>query len=182
MPALTVVIPQPPSLSIPSEAVRRASQTNSIRQDSQFVISDAPMTPPLSPGHSEEDLDAIIVDAEPRYSSQEHNVHAAKAPGARSETAAMEVDGHTTSPAVLQPPPRLLEDEHVHLQRSGLKLSDFDVRGTLGMSRLSMTYLDIRIFFFRNWDFWTSLARASSSICSPNWHPKSFCDESSSQD
>jgi protein kinase A len=31
-------------------------------------------------------------------------------------------------------PLRLLEDEQVHLQRSGIKLTDFEVRGTLGMS------------------------------------------------
>ena len=34
--------------------------------------------------------------------------------------------------AVLHRPQRLLEDEKVHLQRSGIKLSDFEVRGTLG--------------------------------------------------
>ena len=34
---------------------------------------------------------------------------------------------------VLHRPQRLLEDEKVHLQRSGIKLSDFEVRGTLGM-------------------------------------------------
>lgn len=33
-----------------------------------------------------------------------------------------------------QRPLRLLEDEHVHLQKSGLNLSDFDVRDTLGQS------------------------------------------------
>jgi hypothetical protein len=44
---------------------------------------------------------------------------------------AMEVD--TADDAVrLHRPQRLLEDEKVHLQRSGIKLSDFEVRGTLG--------------------------------------------------
>lgn len=127
MPALAVVIPPSPSLSVPSEAIRGASQTNSIRRDSQAVISDAPMTPPLSPGHSEQGFDAIVVDAEPRYSSQEHNVPPATNPATnaseagitpRAGTVAMEVDGHTPSPTGSQPPLRLLEDEQVHLQRS----------------------------------------------------------------
>ena len=38
---------------------------------------------------------------------------------------------------VLRRPQRLLEDEKVHLQRSGIKLSDFEVRGTLGTYGLS---------------------------------------------
>ena len=42
----------------------------------------------------------------------------------------MDVDA--ADDAVLHRPQRLLEDEKVHLQRSGIKLSDFEVRGTLG--------------------------------------------------
>ena len=42
----------------------------------------------------------------------------------------MDVD--TADDVVLHRPQRLLEDEKVHLQRSGIKLSDFEVRGTLG--------------------------------------------------
>lgn len=38
----------------------------------------------------------------------------------------------TATDIVLHRPQRLLEDEKVHLQRSGIKLSDFEVRGTLG--------------------------------------------------
>lgn len=147
MPALAVVIPPSPTSPVPSEAIRRTSQTNSIRRDSQAVISDAPMTPPLSPGHSEQGFDAIVVDAEPRYSSQEHNVPPTNASEAgitpRAGTAAMEVDSHTPSPTGSQPPLRLLEDEQVHLQRSGLRLSDFDVRGTLGASELFIQFLFI---------------------------------------
>lgn len=47
----------------------------------------------------------------------------------------MDVD--TADDVVLHRPQRLLEDEKVHLQRSGIKLSDFEVRGTLGTSGLS---------------------------------------------
>jgi len=42
----------------------------------------------------------------------------------------MDVD--TADVVPLHRPQRLLEDEKVHLQRSGIKLSDFEVRGTLG--------------------------------------------------
>lgn len=43
----------------------------------------------------------------------------------------MDVDAPDDA-ALLHRPQRLLEDEKVHLQRSGIKLSDFEVRGTLG--------------------------------------------------
>ncbi|KAF5387072.1 hypothetical protein D9615_001675 [Tricholomella constricta] len=135
MPGLAVLIPRMSPFT--PEASRRPSMANSItsvRGESQAIVPDAPMTPPLSPSHSEHNVDAIVVDAEPRYSGPEHIVPHSEATVAaitsRSETVEMEGDMNATT--VPQPPLRLLEDEQVHLQRSGLKLSDFDVRGTLG--------------------------------------------------
>ncbi|KAF8078132.1 cAMP dependent protein kinase [Lyophyllum atratum] len=134
MPSLAVVIPQ--RSFVTPEASRRPSMANSIssvRRASQAIISDAPMTPPLSPGHSEQGADAIVVDAEPRYSGPERNIPHSEASitviAARSETMAMDR------------PLRLLEDEQVHLQRSGLKLSDFEVRGTLGTGTFARVLL-----------------------------------------
>jgi protein kinase A len=75
------------------------------------------MTPPLSPGRNEISTDHIVVDSD-------LDSHAAPE---------MQVDHPDPSTdSVSQPPLRLLEDEHVHLQKSGLRLSDFEVRGTLG--------------------------------------------------
>lgn len=73
------------------------------------------MTPPLSPGRTEISADPIVIHSE-------LDCHAE-----------MQVDHSDLSTnSVSQAPLRLLEDEHVHLQKSGLRLSDFEVRGTLG--------------------------------------------------
>jgi serine/threonine protein kinase len=58
----------------------------------------------------------------------------------------MEVDTDNVVP--LHRPQRLLEDEKVHLQRSGIKLSDFEVRGTLGMQGLSKLFDLLAYSFF----------------------------------
>jgi len=134
MPSLAVVIPH--TSPVTPEASRRPSMANSISsvRKSQAIFPDAPMTPPLSPGHSEQGVEAIVVDVEPRYSGPERNVPhsptSVAATSARSETVDMDVVEHTTTAP--QRPLRLLEDEQVHLEKSGLKLSDFEVRGTLG--------------------------------------------------
>lgn len=141
MPSLAVSISHLSTLPLAPEASRRPSMTNSAqftRRESQVVISDAPLTPPLSPSHTEQEVDSIIIDSEPRYSGPDrsipHSEASAAAISARLDTVDMEVDRAPTSAP--QPPLRLLEDEQVHLQRSGLKLSDFDVQGTLGSYEL----------------------------------------------
>lgn len=123
MPSLAVAIPH--ISPVAPEASRRLSMA-SLRQDShcQAIILDAPMTPPLSPGHSEQGLDPIIVDEEFHHVGSEPV-------GPHLEVAA-EIQGNKDSEKATQRPLRLLEDEQVHLQKAGLKLSDFEVRGTLG--------------------------------------------------
>lgn len=106
------------------------------------VLSAAPITPPLSPARTSSDHDAIVVDVEPRYSGphsafdrdladyvpsyapaissikqMEHNVE--------SDAAAL---SKTLYGIVLKP---LNTTES---RGPGLRLSDFEVRGTLGMS------------------------------------------------
>lgn len=71
------------------------------------------MTPPLSPGRTD-----LVVD-----NPSERDLR---------DAAEMAVDQAKQSDTMSQGPLRLLEDERVHLQKSGLRLSDFDVRGTLG--------------------------------------------------
>lgn len=137
LPALII----PRSGSLATSASSPAAQHVGTR--GSISIADAPITPPMSPGHSEQDLgeeNDIVVDAEPRYSGP------ASATTIEHSAADMDVDSAPHMPVVEPPSPaqstggestaqrplRLLEDEKVHLQKSGLKLTDFEVRGTLG--------------------------------------------------
>ncbi|KAL1730248.1 putative cyclic AMP-dependent protein kinase catalytic subunit [Schizophyllum commune] len=107
-PSLANAAPRSGSISLP----RRESQ----------VVPDAPITPPLSPGHSELSIDDVeMVDRVlPPPGPAHHQPH-------QPPHLDMQVDEERP-----QPPLRLLEDEKVHLQKYGIKLTDFEVRGTLG--------------------------------------------------
>lgn len=150
MPSLSLVIP--PSSSI-LQSTRRLSASDTLCREPQAILSDAPMTPPLSPRRSE--LDAIVMDSE-----LHHNVPVAIQP----QVVEMEVDHSKPSDAVPQGPLRLLEDEHVHLQKSGLRLSDFDVRGTLGQYHIVCWLVLTPFFTARYWDIWKSLACKASLV------------------
>ncbi|ESK85962.1 camp-dependent protein kinase catalytic subunit [Moniliophthora roreri MCA 2997] len=89
----------------------------SIRRESPMpVVRNAPITPPMSPGNSEQDDDIVIDDDEDIIIEDDPTAPA--------------LPQHQLAEA--QRPARLLEDETVHLQENGLKLTDFEVRGTLG--------------------------------------------------
>ncbi|KAF7311607.1 hypothetical protein MKEN_01063700 [Mycena kentingensis (nom. inval.)] len=94
------------------------------------VIPDGIITPPMSPAQTEAGDDAIVIDDEPRYSGPD------TAPSAH-----MEVDKEASVAPHPQRPLRLLEDERVHLQREGLRLTDFEVRGTLGTGTFARVLL-----------------------------------------
>ncbi|KAJ8073587.1 cytochrome c oxidase subunit 1 [Marasmius tenuissimus] len=103
----------------------------SIRGVSPGVNRDAPITPPMSPGHSasEQDQDEDI----PIYSESEDvamDEVSQASPQQPSASADQPPPSATTSEG--QKPQRLLEDETVHLHNTGLRLTDFEVRGTLG--------------------------------------------------
>ena len=134
------------SASLPSHTALALSTTpepSLFRRDSDCMLSDGPITPPLSPGRSEEGEAAIIVDSEPRYSgpgsqlqtslSHPHlrAVEAARRGSHSHQQDGMDVDTRplTSSP---RPPQRHLEDEQSHLEKGTLKLTDFEVKGTLG--------------------------------------------------
>jgi hypothetical protein len=123
------------------------------RRDSEVMKPDAPITPPMSPSHSEEggDNNAIIVDTERRFSgmgvrdpdpdpalmspeSIADNVTADLQE--EEDPSAMQVEESDPDPASPpRQPGRLLEDEQVHVASAGaLKLTDFEVKGTLGAS------------------------------------------------
>ena len=119
------------SLSLPScqEDIRRPSLTYPTRQPSQMVCLDTPLTPPMSPKLNK---DIRIEDQHDQTEPESSQLQVQEIP--QDAPQLMEVDTDDVVP--LHRPQRLLEDEKVHLQRSGIKLSDFEVRGTLGMQSL----------------------------------------------
>ncbi|KAF4578569.1 serine/threonine protein kinase, AGC [Pleurotus pulmonarius] len=145
-------IPRSSSLPASAPTIRPQPQlamTHTHIQDSQSLL-----TPPMSPDHTEKSASAtagrdsvdcdddIIVDAEPRFmncSQVANNAEFAPPPSEGASTVdewqefgEMSVDPQVPEPAG-QPPLRCLDDEQVHLQRPGtLRLTDFEVKGTLG--------------------------------------------------
>jgi len=122
------------SLSLPSpqEDIRRPSLTYPTRQPSQMVCLDTPttpLTPPMSPILKK---DMPIEDQHNQTKSDSKENGQLQDVQAIPQDAPDTMDVDTADDVVLHRPQRLLEDEKVHLQRSGIKLSDFEVRGTLG--------------------------------------------------
>jgi len=109
------------------------------RRESEAMLSEGPITPPMSPGHSEEGCmeDSITVDSEPRFSGPAQPPMASKPTQAQQQWGPSLDDGMGLSRAVTSPKPplRLLEDEQEHVEKSGLlRLKDFEIKGTLGQS------------------------------------------------
>jgi hypothetical protein len=107
------------------------------RRDSEAMLSEGPMTPPMSPGHSEEGCmeDSITVDSQPRFSGPAQPPMTSDLGHAQQEWGPSFDEGmdklRVATPP--KPPLRLLEDEQVHVEKSGLlKLKDFEIKGTLG--------------------------------------------------
>ena len=121
MPSPSLLLPR--SFSLPSDRF----------QEPRVVYTDAPPTPPLSPPRTSA---CLPVDPQPASTPESQPV----VPQI-STSELMDVDTDTvedeSSPTR---PQRLLEDEQVHLQRSGIRLSDFEVRGTLCMPFLVSPY------------------------------------------
>ena len=133
------------SLPMPSQPSRASPFNIPKKRDSGFMASEGPITPPMSPGPSEGD-ESISIDPEPRYSGPgpvttvpaSGYLHATADPRRASREMLqseerMEVDARRLSGSPRGPPTRHLEDEQSHLERRGtLKLTDFEVKGTLG--------------------------------------------------
>ncbi|KAH8108148.1 cAMP dependent protein kinase [Cristinia sonorae] len=134
------------SLPNPIQQSRASPFNTPCWRDSGFIASEGPLTPPLSPGHSDDEDSGIIVDTEPRYSGHSHGhpdipMHARKSqpllPEAMSRRgsrapdteSAMAVD---TGDLTDRPAARHLEDERPRTHRGSLKLTDFEVKGTIG--------------------------------------------------
>jgi len=129
--------PQPRSSSLSLASGDRGSPLHPPRRDSEAVLSEGPMTPPMSPGHSEEGCmeDSITVDSEPRFSGPKQPPMPSNLGQVQQEwkpSLDEEMDGlRVLTPP--KPPLRLLEDEQVHVEKSGLlRLKDFEIKGTLG--------------------------------------------------
>lgn len=114
------------NLSMPSSLL--LSPPSSTEISCSVVCSDAPLTPPLSPKQPHTTSE----------STEEECLNPQPSAPVISQISPdlMDVDTDTIeadSPVNPLPrPQRLLEDEKVHLQHSGINLSDFEVRGTLG--------------------------------------------------
>lgn len=117
------------------------------KRDSGYMVIDGPITPPLSPGRSEDGDLHPPVECDPQAALQcsEAQVNpadpqiACSLPGSRRVSREaqqpaehMQVDSGRSTLASI-PPIRHLEDEKSHVHRGDyLKLTDFEVKGTLG--------------------------------------------------
>ena len=157
------------------EAIRRPSTTSLLSRQSQILLPNAPPTPPLSPNNAEPQFDQIMVDAEPCS----EDPHPEKL-STESSSEPMEVEDAGYPATEPQRPLRLLEDEKVHLQRFGLKLSDFEVRGTLGRSTNPQLIIAVSMTHPRDWYFWQSSTCPASEVEAR--YSELFCHESTPQD
>ena len=129
---------RPPSLSL-NDGFGGGAENPYARRHS--AMSEGPITPPMSPGRSEDGgvEDLITVDSQPRFSGPSEppasSSFVSQGPGQGEECMQEEMDGVRPSTPP-KPPARLLEDEEVHIETSGLlKLKDFEIKGTLGGSQ-----------------------------------------------
>lgn len=118
--------------SLPQDLSRTSALACPIHQGPKTACTDIPLTPPLSPKPDQSIVAITSQDLCPDINQQ--LIHPGDAPRVSSEP--MDVDRETIDeeqePIPSLRPRRLLEDEVVHLTRTGIKLSDFEVRGTLG--------------------------------------------------
>lgn len=109
----------------------------------QVVVTETPITPPLSPKsfHLEHQefmavdgsLSSKASDCSPTPTVNEDAMAVEPVPvdvAGRHSGANVEMEADVAPHS--KPPTRLLEDEQVRLQPVGLRLRDFEVRGTLG--------------------------------------------------
>ncbi|THH13616.1 hypothetical protein EW146_g6630 [Bondarzewia mesenterica] len=116
------------------------------RRDSDVMLINGPITPPLSPGHSDEldedatveyeeqqpyhasGLDSSISPSQPVIHVVHHSVHGTDR-DVYMETEERDFQQPSLTPP--RPPSRRLDNEQEHLHPT-LKLTDFEVKGTLG--------------------------------------------------
>ncbi|KAI0703585.1 cAMP dependent protein kinase [Cytidiella melzeri] len=129
----------------------------STRRDSTFMVTDGPMTPPLSPSRSEDGSHNHNSLTGVRNGPSQDAIMHVPTDGQQTKSGALQVmrpiigsrrasreavqseermEGDAKRPSVSgagSPPLRHLEDEQSHVQKGGpLRLTDFEVKGTLG--------------------------------------------------
>ena len=173
-----------------AEPIRRISITYqpSRKNSQQIVVTDAPITPPLSPKSLPGRQDSMAVDNPPSCTAAHHgavdgqpeSMDFEKTPNAESEEMSQpeSLDEPAKSPA------RLLEDEQVRLQPVGLKLSDFEVRGTLGKPFIKLNNRAFPLIEhpYRHRHFWKGFTSPASWREQSAWHTKPFRNESAAKD
>jgi len=133
------------SASLPTESrpITPNYHGHTVKSGSQIFHKPTPITPPLSPGHSEssDDDDYLLNDDtnegdEDCIEAQESVLCTKSLTPVRSDYSSIYIDPQLSSDEKPQAPLRLLENEQVHLHFTGpggIRLSDFEVRGTLGL-------------------------------------------------
>lgn len=140
---------------LPQDLSRTPDLACPIHQEPKMVCTDIPLTPPMSPKPEQSIVTIPSQEVCPAINHQ--LIHPGNAPTVPSDS--MDVDRETIDEEqeVMSPPcpRRLLEDEAVHLTRKGIKLSDFEVRGTLGSLLLqSPFFLELINITCRHRDLW----------------------------
>ncbi|KAG0706332.1 cyclic AMP-dependent protein kinase catalytic subunit [Suillus ampliporus] len=98
------------------------------------MIGQGPITPPISPGHSEDDsTNAMALDKEEPTNYPPEQVQSPSFTTVNTSTPMWQQPQVPVLAPQPRPPARLLEDEAVHVERRGvLRLLDFEVKGALG--------------------------------------------------
>jgi len=97
------------------------------------VVYDVLMTPPVSPSHSEDgtDTNAVVVRQDQGLYTEKPSNRELQLPRHQGPVAQATYPQRLRTPS--PQPVRSLENEQVHVEKPGvLKLTDFEVRGTLG--------------------------------------------------
>lgn len=106
-------------------------------QQSPVMFTGGPITPPLSPGNSEHEEvpPSHVVQTTQGASSPARLSSASHGAAEEIPRADDSMDVDQVAPEPVNPPVRHLEDEQSHVHRGGsLRLTDFEVKGTLGES------------------------------------------------
>lgn len=184
------------SLPNPTRQNRASQLSLQLKRDSGFLAGEGPITPPMSPGPSEEDDGSISVDTEPRYSGHRHEIpidiearlYSEAGPRResrnRSSDERMDIDPVRHASSSPRPPARHLEDEPTHVDKGSLKLTDFEVKGTLGKHMTSPPSLAASELTetFRNRNLWSRASCSAAVVVLPINTPKLFRDEGPQED
>lgn len=104
-----------------------------------MVLSEGPITPPISPSPSDHPMDEVVMQESTPSIDIPAEYPATPVSMPPQTPVSMDEDesaGEEPAVPIIRQPTRSLSDENIHLSSATetLKLTDFDVRGTLGNS------------------------------------------------